>query len=154
MAEALRASGWSVTTNALPGDYPRVDQSAILAADIAVSRLPDGAVVLVDGLALPGVAAALSIDNRRLRLVALVDRLLWRDPALNADEALACRNLEQGALALMRATVVPTEALATEAASLGLAREALVLAQPDAGGVAQLAAVLRSGAEPTPNAPL
>jgi len=153
MAEALRASGRTVTTHALPGDYPRVDQSAILAADIAVSRLPDGAVVLVDGLALPGVAAALSMDNRRLRLIALVDRLLWQEPGLGADEAAARRNLEQGALALMRVIAVPTEALAADATALGLAPGTVAVTPPDAEGVAQLAAVLRSGPEPTLNAP-
>ena len=153
VAEALRAAGWTVTTHALPGGYPLVDPSAILAADIAVSRLPDGAAVLVDGLALPGVAAALSIDSRRLRLVALIDRLLWREPGLNADEAAARRNLEQGALALMRAVAVPDAEGAAEATALGLAPEAVRVVSPDAGAAAALAAVLRSGPEPTVNTP-
>lgn len=153
VAEALRTAGWTVTAHVLPGDYPLVDQSAILAADIAVSRLPDGAAVLVDGLALPGVAAALSIDNRRLRLIALVERLLWREPDLNAGEAAARRNLEQGVLALMRAVVVPDAEAASEAAALGLAPEAVTILYPDAGGVAPLAAMLRSSTEPTVNAP-
>ncbi|MBP2311580.1 glycosyl transferase [Azospirillum soli] len=153
IAEALRAAGWTVTTHALPGDYPLVDQSAILAADITVSRLPDGAAVLVDGLALPGIAAALSIDNRRLRFVALIERLLWRAPGLNADEAAARRNLEQGALALMRAVAAPNAEGVAEVTALGLAPEAVSVVSPDAGAVADLAAVLRSGPEPTVKTP-
>ncbi len=142
MVEALRAGGRTIALHALPGDYPGVDQSAILAADIVVSRLPDGALVLVDGLALPGVAAALSIDNRRVRLVALVGGLLWRDPALDAGAAAARRNLEQGTLALMRAVAVPSDALAAEVAALGLPPARVSVAPPDAGGIARLIAAL------------
>ncbi|WP_448205183.1 glycosyl transferase [Azospirillum sp. sgz302134] len=138
MVAALREARWSVAGRPLPGPYPRVDQSAILAADIAVSRLPDGAAVLVDGLALPGVAGALSVDNRRLKLVALVDQPLWRDPALGTGEAAALRHLEQGALALMRGIAVPTEDVAAELRALGLAAGRIVAAPPDAGGVERL----------------
>ena len=144
MADALRAAGWTVTTQALPGGYPRVDESAILAADIAVSRLPDGALVLVDGLALPGTAGALAMDSRRLRLVALVERVLWRDPGFSADEAAALRNLEQGALALMRGIAVPAAEVAAEAGALGLAADRIVTAPADAEGAGRLAALFGS----------
>jgi len=144
MADTMRAAGWTVTAQALPGDYPRVDESAILAADIAVSRLPDGALVLVDGLALPGAAGALAMDSRRLRLVAAVDRVLWREPGLAADGAAALRNLEQGALALMRGIAVPSAEVAVEAGALGLPVERIVTAPADAGGAVRLAALFGS----------
>ncbi|AWJ83988.1 glycosyl transferase [Azospirillum sp. TSH58] len=138
MALALEAQGRSLARHALPGDHPRLDPSAVLAADIALSRLPDGARVLVDGGALPGLAAALAMDNRRLRLVALVDRLLWLEPGLTEEEAAARRHLEQGALALMRAVAVPDAAAARAVADLGLAPEAAVVLPPDAAGAARL----------------
>lgn len=138
MVEALRAAGAAITVHALPGPYPAVDPSSLLAADVAVSRLPDGALVLVDGQALPGVAAALAVDGRRLRLVGLVERLLWREPGLPADDAVVRRHLEQGALALMRGVVVPTASVAVEAATLGLAPETVAVLPADAGGAARL----------------
>lgn len=140
--DALRAQGWPVAETALPGSYPRVDQSAILAADIALSRLPDGAWVLVDGSALPGLAGAVAIDCRRLHLVALVERPLWREPGLTADEAAALRNLEQGALALMRRVLVPSAAVAAEVAALGLPGDAVAVAPADAEGAGRLAALV------------
>ncbi|WP_188259817.1 glycosyl transferase [Azospirillum tabaci] len=138
MALALEAQGQKVLRHALPGDYPWLDPSAVLAADIALSRLPDGARVLVDGGALPGLAAALAMDSRRLRLVALVERLLWREPGLTEGAAVAHRHLEQGALALMRAVAVPDAASARAVADLGLAPETAVVLSPDAAGAARL----------------
>lgn len=138
LALALEGQGHNVLRHALPGDYPRLDPSAVLAADIALSRLPDGARVLVDGAALPGLAAALAMDNRRLRLVALVERLLWREPGLTAEEAAARRHLEQGALALVRAVAVPDAAAARAVADLGLVPETVVVLSPDGAGAARL----------------
>ncbi|QCO15104.1 glycosyl transferase [Azospirillum brasilense] len=138
LALALEAQGQKVLRHALPGDYPRLDPSAVLAADIALSRLPDGTRVLVDGGALPGLAAALAMDSRRLRLVALVERLLWLEPGLTEEEAAARRHLEQGALALMRALAVPDAAAARAVAELGLATEAAVVLPPDAAAAARL----------------
>lgn len=139
LVDALAASGWRVARTALPGAYPRVDQSAILAADIALSRLPDGAWVLVDGIALPGLAGGIAADSRRLRFVALVERPLWRDAALPVDEAAALRNLEQGALALMRRVLVPSPAVAAEMATLGLPGDAVSVVSPDNDGARRLA---------------
>ena len=138
VARALEAQGESPARHALPGDYPRLDPSAVLAADIALSRLPDGARVLVDGGALPGLAAALAMDSRRLRLVALVDRLLWLEPGLTEEEAAARRHLEQGALALMRAVAVPDAATAQAVTDLGLAPEAAVVLPPDTAAADRL----------------
>ncbi|ANC90461.1 glycosyl transferase [Azospirillum humicireducens] len=134
MIEALRAAGAGMTVHALPGPYPQVDPSAILAADIALARLPDGARVLLDGNALFNLAASLPADDRRLRFVALVDRLHWADPALTADEAAVHRNLEQGALSLMRRIVVPDEETAAAVEALGVQPDRVLRAAADGGG--------------------
>lgn len=146
LVEALRKAGWTVTAHALPGPYPRVDQSAILAADILVARLPDAARVLVDGAAVPGVAGALAMDSHRLRLVALVDDPPWREAGLEleAGEAAARRNVGQGALALMRRIATASADRAAEVAALGLPAERITVVTPDAGGAAALADVLET----------
>jgi len=142
MVEALRAAGVGITIHALPGPHPQVDPSAILAADVALARLPDDAPVLLDGNALANLAASLPADSRRLRFTALVERLHWTDPALPADEAAARRNLEQGALALMRRIAVPDDAVAATVRELGVQPERVVRADPDTEGAAALLAVL------------
>ena len=142
MVEALRAAGAGMTVHALPGPYPQVDPSAILAADIALARLPDGAPVLLDGNALFNLAASLPADDRRLRFVALVDRLHWADPDLTADEAAVRRNLEQGALSLMRRVVVPDDRTAAAVRALGVQPDRVIRAAADGGGAAALMAVL------------
>lgn len=129
MIEALRAAGLGMTLHALPGPHPQVDPSAILAADIALSRLPDGAAVLLDGTALANLAASLPLDDRRLCFTALLERLHWTDADLTPEEATARRHLEQGALALMRRIVVPDESVAAAVAALGIPPERVTRAQ-------------------------
>lgn len=144
MVEALRAAGAGMPVHALPGPYPQVDPSAVLAADIALARLPDGAPVLLDGNALFNLAASLPADDRRLRFVALVDRLHWADPELTAEEAAVRRNLEQGALSLMRRVVVPDDETDAAVRALGVQPGRVVRAAADGGGAAALLAVLHA----------
>ncbi|MBY6266127.1 glycosyl transferase [Azospirillum sp. 412522] len=142
MVEALRDSGAGITIHALPGPHPKVDPSAILAADVALARLPDGVPVLLDGNALPNLAASLPADSRRLRFSALVERLHWNEPGLPAEEALVRRNLEQGALALMRRVAVPDETVAAAVQDLGVQSDRIVHATTDTKGAAALLAAL------------
>ncbi|CAO3415964.1 glycosyl transferase [Azospirillum endophyticum] len=128
--------------HALPGLHPQVDPSAILAAGIALARLPNGAPVLLDGNALPNLAASLPADSRRLRLTALVERLNWTEPGRPADEAAVHRNLEQGALALMCRVVVPDDMTAVAVRELGVQPDRIVRATADANGAVALLAIL------------
>ncbi|MBK1842030.1 glycosyl transferase [Azospirillum sp. YIM B02556] len=142
MIEALRAAGVGITLHALPGPHPQVDASAILAADVALTRLPDGAPVLLDGNALPNLAAGLAADSRRLHFTALVEHLTWTEPGRPADQAAVQRSLEQGALALMRRVVVPDAATAAAVRDLGVQADRIVHAAADTSGVAVLLANL------------
>lgn len=53
MADGLRALGHTVQVTELAGRFPDPDQAAIYAARTAWAGIPDGAVPLIDGLALP-----------------------------------------------------------------------------------------------------
>lgn len=143
LAAVERVGGPSIIVHRLPGPHPQVDPSAILAAELLMPRVPDGAVVLVDALTLPNLAAALAVEDRRLRLVALVDRLRWTDPNDGGDgdasgAAVARRHLEQGALALMRTIVVPDEAVADAVVALGLPPATLLRVEGDDQGGREL----------------
>ncbi|HYG84667.1 MAG TPA: glycosyltransferase family 4 protein [Azospirillum sp.] len=130
VVEGLRGRGWTVHVHELPGSYPHVDASAILAAGIALSRLPDRALTLVDGLAIPGLAAAMSLDQHRLRMVALVHHPLWLESGYDDAQATALRNLEQGALACTRRILVPSRATARDVAGMGIPEAAVAVIPP------------------------
>ncbi len=137
-----RVTGAAATLHRLPGPHPEVAPSAIFAAELLVSRLPDGAVTLIDGATLPNLAAALSLDDRRLRPVALVERLRWTEPGVSVEEAAARRHLEQGVLALMRVIVAPTAAVAADVVALGVAADVVLIATADETGARALLARL------------
>jgi glycosyltransferase involved in cell wall biosynthesis len=88
LCDHLRGTGWTVEEIATPGTWPHPDGSA--PADLAHSldRLPDGALVLVDGLIASASAAVLVPRSARLRVVVLMHMPLGGD-AVPAEEERA-----------------------------------------------------------------
>jgi glycosyltransferase involved in cell wall biosynthesis len=108
----LRARGVQVHVHSLPGSYPLVDQEAIVEADRVLADLPDGALVVIDGLALPGVAGSLMVENHRLRLAALVHHPLSLEMGLSEAQARTLQLIEQGSLARVQRVIVTSPATA------------------------------------------
>jgi glycosyltransferase involved in cell wall biosynthesis len=106
----LRALGWTVVPVPLPAGYPLPDPAERVEAARRLAAVPDGAVVLVDGLgfgAMPEIAEA---EHGRLRLVALVHHPLGDETGLEPavrDELLAS---ERAALRFARAVACTSEA--------------------------------------------
>ncbi|WP_407341334.1 glycosyltransferase family 4 protein [Pengzhenrongella phosphoraccumulans] len=103
VCRGLAALGWSVHEKAVPGAWPRADLAARRELSRAIADLPDGAVVLVDGLIASSVPDVLVPEAARLRLVVLV-HLPLGDGALG-DEATGVRTREQRVLAAAAAVV-------------------------------------------------
>jgi glycosyltransferase involved in cell wall biosynthesis len=108
----LRARGVQVHIHSLPGPYPLVDQEAIFEADRVLAQLPDEALVVIDGLALPGVAGSLMVENHRLRLIALVHHPLSLEMGLSEAQARTLQLIEQGSLARVQRVIVTSPATA------------------------------------------
>jgi glycosyltransferase involved in cell wall biosynthesis len=102
----LRASGWRVDVHELPGRYPDVDAVTCQQAETRLARVPDGALCVIDGLAIPGVAGALWTERLRLRLVHLIHHPLSLETGLDPGLAAAVANLERAAFAVARRIVV------------------------------------------------
>ena len=68
----LTGRGWRVREHAVSGSWPRPDGAAEDALGRVVNGIPDGAVVLVDGLIASAAANVLVPHTRRLGLVVLV----------------------------------------------------------------------------------
>ncbi|MGZ4472498.1 MAG: glycosyltransferase family 4 protein [Nocardioidaceae bacterium] len=87
----LRASGWAVHEHSVPGSWPWPDAAGHAALTGVLARLPDGAVVLVDGLVASTVPEVLVPAAGRLRVVVLLHMSLGvrtrNHPAARAQES-------------------------------------------------------------------
>jgi glycosyltransferase involved in cell wall biosynthesis len=133
MAE-LRAVGWAVTHLSWPGSFPYPTASDLENVRRSLASCPDGALVLIDGLAfgaMPDVAAA---EARRLRLVALVHHPLALETGLDPETAERLAASERSALKHARAIVV-TSALtaATLIADYDIGETPITVATPGIG---------------------
>jgi glycosyltransferase involved in cell wall biosynthesis len=126
----LRALGWTVTVHALDASFPMPTPAARAAARAVFARMPDGATVLVDGLAfgaLPEIAAA---EGQRLRLVALVHHPLAEETGLEPARAAALRRSEADALAGARRVVATSGSTARALAAYGVSPERIAVVEP------------------------
>jgi glycosyltransferase involved in cell wall biosynthesis len=130
MAE-LRRLGWEVEHLAWPAAFPYPSAADVRTVTGSLALLPDGALVLLDGLAfgvLPAVAAA---EAKRLRLVALVHHPLALESGIASDVAQRFVQSERQALAHVRAIIV-TSALtaATLRADYAIGETPITVALP------------------------
>jgi glycosyltransferase involved in cell wall biosynthesis len=88
VCRGLAAIGWSVHEHAVPGCWPRPDAASRAALADVIRRIPDNAVVLLDGLVASTAADVLVPQSDRLRLVVLVHMPL-RQPSEHAVLAAA-----------------------------------------------------------------
>jgi glycosyltransferase involved in cell wall biosynthesis len=97
VCSGLRGAGWTVTEIAAPGSWPRPDAAALDALARSLDALPDGALLLVDGLIASAARRVLVPRSARLRLVVLVHMVFGGDAVAESDE--------QAVLAAARAVV-------------------------------------------------
>jgi glycosyltransferase involved in cell wall biosynthesis len=107
VCRGLAMLGWAVHEHAVPGAWPRPNAAGHAALARTVGRIPDGGLVLLDGLIASAAAEALVPQAARLRQVVLVHMPLGHRPPL--DEAGAVRAREREVLA-GAAAVVTTSA--------------------------------------------
>ena len=103
VCRGLAALGWAVHEHPIAGDWPRPGAASHAALARAVRRVPDGAVVLLDGLIASTAPEALVPQARRLRQVVLVHMPLGHRPP--DDEAGAVRAREREVLEAAAAVV-------------------------------------------------
>ena len=107
VCSGLASIGWSVCEHAVPGSWPRPDAASCAALAGVVGRIPDDAVVLLDGLVASTAPEVLVPQASRLRLVVLVHMPLGHRPAEGeADDA----RVREHAVLSVAAAVVTTSA--------------------------------------------
>jgi glycosyltransferase involved in cell wall biosynthesis len=107
VCRGLTSIGWRVHEHAVAGSWPRPDAASCAALARVVERIPDDAVVLLDGLVASTAPEVLVPQASRLRLVVLVHMPLGHRPADGeADDA----RTREGAVLSVAAAVVTTSA--------------------------------------------
>ena len=89
VCRGLAALGWAVHEHAVPGAWPRPGATGHAALARTVRAIPDGAVVLLDGLIASAAPEVLVPQASRLREIVLVHMPLGHRPP--DDEAGAVR---------------------------------------------------------------
>jgi glycosyltransferase involved in cell wall biosynthesis len=131
LAAELTRCGWSIEVLSWAASFPHPSAADKAAAAASLAALPDGSLVLVDGLAygvLPELAEA---EARRLRLVALIHHPLALEPELSPAAHASLRLCECRALAAARAVIATSETTAeTLVEDYDVAPERLAVAKP------------------------
>ncbi len=104
LIEELRRAGWRLHVISLPSGFPRPAQTELDLTRQAFETLPEGAVVLVDGLAY-GVFPQNILDGLNLNVVALVHHPLALESGLPDVEASRLCESEKAALKNARIVV-------------------------------------------------
>jgi glycosyltransferase involved in cell wall biosynthesis len=130
IAEGLRAVGWTVEVQT-PGDgFPAPDEAARAEAAAVVEALPDGALVLADGLAFGVLPELAERHAQRLRWVALVHHPLALETGLGTAQAQALFESERRALAVARRVVVTSAATARSLAGYAVPLGRIAVVEP------------------------
>lgn len=124
------AHGWRVRRTDVPGSWPLADDVARARLARALAAVPDGGLVLVDGLV--GCAAPEVVEPaaRRLRVVVLVHLPLPDETGLDPAVAHELARRESRTLRAAAAVVVTSPWAAGRVASYGLAAERVHVAPP------------------------
>ncbi len=126
----LTALGWRVDLHGLDASFPTPTPAALRAADAVLAALPEGALAVIDGLALGAMPEAVAPHRERLRLVALVHHPLALETGL--DETLRRRLYasEREALRHVRQVIVTSPNTVRALANYGVSPEGCTVVPP------------------------
>jgi glycosyltransferase involved in cell wall biosynthesis len=130
VAAGLRARGWTVDVRELDGNFPHPSAAARDQAACVLSTIPDGSIVLVDGLALGSLPVEAERHASRLKIVALVHLPLAAEIGLDRATADRLEMSERRALAAAALVVVTGKSTVDALARYGVARDRVAVVEP------------------------
>ena len=106
LSAGLQNLGYTVNIMQLSASFPFPDGAALSDAEARFAALPDGAIVLADGLAYGVMDATAQRHGKRLKIIALCHHPLALETGLDHDEATRLHATEHRALAHATAVLV------------------------------------------------
>ncbi|WP_307680277.1 glycosyltransferase family 4 protein [Streptomyces sp. V4I2] len=129
----LAGFGWQVHQHAVPGEWPRPGAAARAQLAQTLRDLPDGAVVLLDGLVACGVPEVVVPEAERLRLAVLVHLPLGDETGLDPAVAAELDARERAVLRAVPAVIATSDwAVRRLVSHHGLAPDRVHVAAPGA----------------------
>ena len=128
--EGLRARGLEVAVHGLPNGFPDPSPAIRDRAAALFAGLPDGARVVVDGLALGVLPEELRPQAGRLDLIGLVHHPLAAESGLSAERQGALFDSETAALALVSQVITTSRHTAEALAPYGVPAERITPVPP------------------------
>ncbi len=153
IVHGLAALGWRTTVHSLDSSFPRPTAAALRHARELLAALPTGALVVIDGLGLPGLDRVLETQAKRLALVALVHHPVALETGLDAPTARLLEADEKRALALVARVITTSQWTARALARYDVPIERIRVVEPgvDPRAEAQLEPSEREHAHGTVN---
>jgi len=105
----LRALRWRTAVHSLDASFPQPTPAAVRAARATFAAIASDSLVVIDGLALPGLERVLADEQHRLRLVALVHHPVALETGLDAAIARRFEDAERRSLALVRRVITTSQ---------------------------------------------
>jgi len=105
IVQGLSRLGWPTNVVSLDTSFPTPTAQALRAAANAFDAIADGRIVIIDGLALGGLAEILAAHADRLDLVALVHHPVAFEIGLYAARAKSLHQSEQASLAKVKQVI-------------------------------------------------
>jgi glycosyltransferase involved in cell wall biosynthesis len=122
--------GWIVTPVELSGRFPDLDEQALANAKKRFASFPDGALVVVDGLAF-GVLPEIALrEHARLRLFALVHHPLADETGLENEQRAKLIRSETKALGFAHHILVTSKFTQRRLMELGVVEEKMSVVEP------------------------
>jgi glycosyltransferase involved in cell wall biosynthesis len=126
----LERRGWTVALHEVPGSFPFPSSDSRVAAAALLASLPDGARVVVDGLALGALPEEAAQEAPRLRLIALVHHPLADETGLADDARAQLESSERRALRAVRHVVVTSPRTVSALQRFGVPPPAITVIEP------------------------
>ncbi|MBT5107339.1 MAG: glycosyltransferase family 4 protein [Rhodospirillaceae bacterium] len=128
--DGLRKRGRDVRLHELEGRFPRPDATAVTAATNMIESALDGALVIVDGLALPAFASLVERNAPRLCIIALIHHLLADETSLDDADRCVLGEIEIRCLGAARSVIVTSPTTATSVLRAGVSRKNISVVTP------------------------
>jgi glycosyltransferase involved in cell wall biosynthesis len=130
MVDGLRDLGWQVDVVSLATSFPWPDAQALDDAEATIAALPDGTLVVADGLALGAMPAIALRHARRLRWVALVHHPLALETGLSETQRQQLHDSERQALTAARVVIVTSKPTARALGDYGVPLSKVRVVEP------------------------